>query len=137
VLVVDDVEGNIALAAAVLEPHGFEIIPASSGEDALAHIMRAQPDLVLLDVMMPGVDGFETCRRLKSHSGTRLIPVVLVTSLRDPADRIRGIDAGADDFISKPFNPHELRARVRSLVRIKRYTDELESADAMILRRAI
>ena len=132
VLVVDDVEGNVRLAAAVLEPEGYAVSSAASGRDALAQITRSQPDLILLDVMMPDLDGFETCRRLKSSSATRLIPVVLVTALRDSRDRVRGIEAGADDFISKPFNPHELRARVRSLVRIKRYTDELESADAMI-----
>ena len=136
-LVLDDVEGNVRLAASVLEPEGYHISSASSGQQALAHIHRAQPDLILLDVMMPDFDGFETCRQLKSSAATRLIPVVLVTALRDKTDCIRGVDAGADDFISKPFDPHELRARVRSLVRIKRYTDDLESADAMILGLAM
>src|SRR5437762_14345475 len=87
--------------------------------------------------MMPELDGFEICRRLKSSAATRLIPVVLVTALRDPSDRIRGIEAGADDFISKPFNPHELRARVRSLIRIKRYTDDLDTAEAVIVSLAL
>jgi putative two-component system response regulator len=137
VLVVDDVEGNVRLAASVLEPDGYIVSSASNGRAALAAIERNPPDLILLDVMMPDLDGFETCRLLKSRGATRLIPIVLVTALRDPSDRIRGIDAGADDFISKPFNPHELRARVRSLVRIKRYTDDLESADAMILSLAM
>jgi putative two-component system response regulator len=136
VVVVDDVEGNIRLAAAVLEPEGYVITSASSGRDALASIARTPPDLILLDVMLPDLDGFEICRQLKSSAATRLIPVVLVTALRDPQDRLKGIDAGADDFISKPFNPHELRARVRSLVRIKRYTDDLDSADAVILSLA-
>ena len=137
VLVVDDVEGNARLVASVLEPDGYTVSWIGSGQAALAGITRNEPELILLDVMMPGLDGFETCRQLKSSAATRLIPVVLVTALRESSDRIRGIDAGADDFISKPFNPHELRARVRSLVRIKRYTDDLESADAMILSLAM
>ncbi len=137
VLVVDDVEGNVRLAESVLEQDGYIVSSASDGQSALAEIERSHPDLILLDVMMPGLDGFETCRQLKKDPDTRLIPVVLVTALRDPRDRIRGIEAGADDFLSKPFNPHELRARVRSLVRIKRYTDDLESADAMIISLAM
>jgi putative two-component system response regulator len=137
VLVVDDVAGNVRLAARMLEPEGYTVSSASNGREALAEVARNHPDLILLDVMMPDLDGFETCRQLKSNSATRLIPVVLVTALSESSDRIRGIDAGADDFVSKPFNPHELRARVRSLVRIKRYTDDLESADAMILSLAM
>jgi putative two-component system response regulator len=136
-MVVDDVEGNVRLAASVLEPDGYIVSSASDGQAALIAISRNHPDLVLLDVMMPGLDGFDICRQLKSSAATRLIPVVLITALSKSTDRIRGIDAGADDFISKPFNPHELRARVRSLVRIKRYTDDLESADAMILSLAM
>jgi putative two-component system response regulator len=137
VLVVDDVEGNVRLAESVLGPEGYVVSWAHDGESALAEIHRHHPDLILLDVMMPGLDGFETCRQLKKDPATRLIPVVLVTALRDSRDRIRGIEAGADDFLSNPFNPHELRARVGSLVRIKRYTDDLESADAMILSLAM
>ncbi len=125
------------LAASVLEPDGYTVWSVSDGHAALAEIRRNHPDLILLDVMMPGLDGFETCRELKKDATTRLIPVVLVTALRDARDRIRGIESGADDFLSKPFNPHELRARVGSLVRIKRYTDDLESADAMILSLAM
>ena len=136
-LVVDDVEGNVRLAESVLEQDGYVVSSAVDGETALIDIHRHHPDLILLDVMMPGLDGFETCRQLKKDPATRLIPVVLVTALRDSRDRIRGIEAGADDFLSKPFNPHELRARVSSLVRIKRYTDDLESADAMILSLAM
>ena len=136
-MVVDDVEGNVRLAASVLEPDGYIVSSACDGQAALTSITRNHPDLILLDVMMPGLDGFAICRQLKSSAATRLIPVVLITALSTSTDRIRGIDAGADDFISKPFNPHELRARVRSLVRIKRYTDDLESADAMILSLAM
>jgi len=127
----------VRLAQSVLEPEGYIVFSACDGQSALASVARDAPDVVLLDVMMPGLDGFETCRQLKSNSATRLIPVVLVTSLFTPHDRIRGIDAGADDFISKPFNPRELRARVRALVRVKRYTDDLESVDAMILSLAL
>jgi putative two-component system response regulator len=90
-----------------------------------------------MDVMMPHVDGFEACRTIKHDPATRLIPVVLVTSLDDTASRIRGIEAGADDFVSKPFNPPELRARVRSLLRIKHYTDDLESAESVIVSLAL
>jgi putative two-component system response regulator len=137
VLIVDDVDGNVQLAASVLEPQGYSVSSAHTGREALEAVDRDQPDLILLDVMMPELDGFEACRMLKAHARTRLIPVVLVTALRNPENRIRGLEAGADDFITKPFNPHELRARVRSLVRIKRYTDDLESADAMILSLAM
>jgi cyclic di-GMP phosphodiesterase len=137
VLVVDDIDGNARLVASVLEPHGYTVSSTSDGQSALAEIRRTRPDLILLDVMMPGLDGFETCRLLKEDPETRLIPVVLVTALREPHNRIHGFEAGADDFLSKPFNPHELRARVKALVRLKRYTDDLESADAMILSLAL
>src|SRR5215831_1671201 len=137
VLVVDDVEGNVRLVASVLEPHGYVVSSISDGRSAVGEIHRSHPDLILLDVMMPGLDGFEACRQLKADPETRLIPVVLVTALREPHNRIHGLEAGADDFISKPFNAHELRARVQSLVRLKRHTDDLESADAMILSLAL
>jgi putative two-component system response regulator len=137
VLVVDDIDGNVRLAASVLEPHGYLVSSVGDGQSALLEVRRSHPDLVLLDVMMPGIDGFETCRQLKEDPETRLIPVVLVTALREPHNRIHGLEAGADDFLSKPFNPHELRARVQSLVRLKRRTDDLESADAMILSLAL
>jgi putative two-component system response regulator len=137
VLVVDDVEVNAQLVRAVLDRDGHTVSVASSGEAALAAIAREAPDLILLDVLMPGLDGFETCRRLKADAFTRLIPVVLFTALRDTDDRIRGFEAGADDFLSKPFHAHELRARVRSLIRIKRYTDDLETAESVILSLAL
>jgi putative two-component system response regulator len=100
-------------------------------------VARDQPDLVLMDVMMPGLDGFETCRRLKNDPATYLVPVVLVTALNDSRDRIRGIEVGADDFLTKPVNDAELRARVWSLLRIKRYTDELDTAESVILSLAL
>ena len=137
VLVVDDLSGNVNLATALLHREGYLVSTATNGIDALAAVARDHPDLVLMDVRMPGLDGFEACRALKSDPATRLIPVVLVTALQDADDRIRGIEAGADDFITKPFNAHELRARLRSLVRLKRYTDELDTADSVILSLAL
>ena len=128
VLVVDDIAGNVRLVASLLAPDGHRVRTAGDGAEALRAIGEDPPDLVLMDVMMPIVDGFEACRAIKADPRTRLIPVVLVTSLDDTRSRVRGIDAGADDFVSKPFNAPELRARVRSLIRIKRYTDDLDSA---------
>ena len=137
VLVVDDVAGNISLARSVLERDGYLVTSAANGREALEAVARDHPDLILLDVMMPGLDGFEACRLLKSDAATRLLPVVLVTALRNPGAKILGIDAGADDFITKPFNTPELRARVRSLIRIKRYTDDLDSAESVIVSLAL
>ena len=112
---------------------GYEVLTATNGELALQSVARDRPDLVLLDVNMPGIDGFEVCRRLKSDSRTRLIPIVLITGLNATGDRVRGIEAGADDFLTKPPVVAELEARVRSLTRLKRYTDELDSAESVIL----
>src|SRR3990167_1980121 len=137
VLIVDDVKGNARLLELLLAPDGHAVRTASDGAEAL-HVVRAEhPALVLMDVMMPRVNGFEACRAIKQDPGTRLIPVVLVTALNDAASRIRGIEAGADDFVSKPFNAPELRARVRSLLRIKRYTDDLDSAESVIVSLAL
>lgn len=134
---VDDIAGNVNLLRSLLVGDGYAVTTANNGQEALDNVVREHPDLILLDVMMPGLNGFETCRRLKADAATRLLPVVLITALRDMDDRIRGIEAGADDFISKPFNIHELRARVRSLVRIKRYTDDLDTAESVILSLAL
>jgi len=133
VLIVDDVAGSARLIEALLAPEGYAIRTAGGGDAALQARRADPPDLVSMDVMMPLVHGFEACRAIKHDPATRLIPVVLVTSLDDTASRIRGLDAGADDFLSKPFNAPELRARVRSLLRIKRYTDDLESAESVIV----
>lgn len=137
VLVVDDVEANRRLIAAFLTRDGYTVDFAADGRAAVDQVIRDQPDLVLMDVLMPHVNGFEACLALKRHPATRLIPVVLVTALQNTEDRIRGIDAGADDFVSKPFNAHELRARVRSLIRIKRYTDDLDTAESVIVSLAL
>jgi len=116
----------------LLVREGFEVVAAENGEEGLELFSDTNPYLVLTDVEMPLMNGFGLCRAIKSNRETRLIPVVLVTGLRDVEDRVTGIEAGADDFISKPFEPVELLARVRSLLRLKHYTDELESAEAVI-----
>jgi putative two-component system response regulator len=116
----------------LLAPDKHAVRTAGDGAEALRLIRGEPPDLILMDVMMPGIDGIEACRAIKQDLSTRLIPVVLVTSLDDAASRMRGIEAGADDFVSKPINAPELRARVRTLLRIKHYTDELENAGSVI-----
>ncbi len=132
VLVVDDHDSSREGLIALLVLQGYRVTSATNGVDAIEAAVREQPDLVLMDVMMPGLDGFDACSRLKRLPATRLTPVVLITGRQDNEDRIRSIEAGADDFLSKPCNVHELTARVRSLVRFKRYTDELDSAEAVI-----
>jgi two-component system, cell cycle response regulator len=125
VLVVDDVELNVKLLEAKLASEYFEVISAYDGQSALDLADIELPDIILLDVMMPRMDGFEVCRRLKANPRTADIPVVMVTALSDVADRLRGLEAGADDFLTKPANDIALFARVRSLVRLKRMMDEL------------
>ncbi len=125
VLVVDDILSNVKLLEAKLTAEYFEVVSAYNGVDALARISEHTPDIVLLDVMMPGMDGFEVCRRIKSDPKTAYIPVVMVTALDQPSDRVAGLDAGADDFLTKPVDDAALFARVRSLVRLKMMTDEL------------
>lgn len=136
VLAVDDSAANLALLQQLLVREGYEVLTARDGEEALDLVVRETPDIVISDVMMPRRNGFDLCRAIKNHPAARLVPVVLVTSLDGAQDRIRGIDAGADDFLRKPFDPHELRARVRSLLRLKRYTDDLDSAEAVIMSLA-
>jgi len=125
VLVVDDVPANVRLLEARLSAEYFDVVTAMSGREALAICERAECDLVLLDVMMPDMDGFEVCRRLKSSTLTHHIPVVMVTALDQPSDKVRGLEAGADDFLTKPIPELALTARVRSLSRLKMVTDEL------------
>src|ERR1700681_2914695 len=137
VLIVDDVAGNARLVESLLAPDGYAVRMVGDGAEALRLVRAEPPDLLLMDVMMPDVDGFEACRAIKQDPATRLIPVVLVTSLDDTASRIRGIEAGADDFVTKPFNAPELRAQIRSLLRIKRYTDELDSAESVLVSLAL
>ncbi len=125
VLVVDDLEPNVKLLEAKLRAEYFDVIGEFSGQAAIETAKREQPDIILLDVMMPGMDGFETCRTLKSTAETMHIPVVMVTALDQQADRIAGLEAGADDFLTKPVDDIALFARVRSLTRLKMMTDEL------------
>jgi cyclic di-GMP phosphodiesterase len=137
VLVVDDVEANVELLKTLLVRDGYSVVTASDGAEALHLVGREHPDLVLMDVLMPKLTGFQVCERIKQDKSTRLIPVVLITALHQREDRIQGINAGADDFLTKPFNPHELKARARSLVRLKRYTDDLDSAESVIMSLAL
>jgi putative two-component system response regulator len=137
IIVADDMEANLDLLSRLLARDGHEVARARNGDEALALIAREPPDLILLDVMMPGRTGLEVCRLVKADEATRLIPVVLITALQDSQDRIRGIDAGADDFLTKPVNAPELQARVRSLLRLKRHTDDLDSAQSVILSLAL
>jgi two-component system cell cycle response regulator len=125
VLVVDDVPANVKLLEARLSAEYFDVSTAYSGAEALALCERAECDIVLLDVMMPDMDGFEVCRKLKSNPVTHHIPVVMVTALDQPSDRVRGLEAGADDFLTKPVTDVALVSRVRSLARLKMVTDEL------------
>jgi two-component system cell cycle response regulator len=125
VLVVDDIPANVKLLEARLSAEYFDVITAMNGEAALAICERGECDLVLLDAMMPGMNGFEACRRLKTNPATHHIPVVMVTALDQSADRVRGLEAGADDFLTKPTPDFALIARVRSLARLKMVTDEL------------
>ena len=124
VLVVDDVPANVKLLEARLSAEYFDVTTAHCGAEALAICERAECDIVLLDVMMPDMDGFEVCRKLKSNPATHHLPVVMVTALDQPSDRVRGLKAGADDFLTKPVNDVALFARVRSLVRLKMMMDE-------------
>ena len=125
VLVVDDIEANIKLLEARLMAEYFQVFSASNGQDALDICAKGQCDIVLLDVMMPGMDGYEVCRRLKADPKTMNIPVVMVTALDQPSDKVAGLEAGADDFLTKPVNDLTLLTRVKSLVRLKMVTDEL------------
>ena len=125
ILVVDDIPANVKLLEARLLAEYFEVLTASNGRDALEICENGKVDVVLLDVMMPGMDGFEVCRRIKSDPATAHIPVIMVTALDQVSDRVRGLEAGADDFLTKPANDLQLMTRVKSLVRLKMLTDEL------------
>jgi len=132
VLVVDDTPHNVKLLADLLAVKGYGVATAVNGEEALAAVASERPDLVLLDVMMPGLSGYDVCRRIRADPSTALLPVVLVTSLDPQQERVKGMEAGADDFLSKPINQAELFARVRSLLRIKSLQDEVRrQADAL------
>lgn len=137
VLVVDDDAANIALLRALMEAQGYEVASAEDGVEALEQVAAAPPDLILLDVMMPGEDGYAVCRQLKQHRETRLVPIVLITSLAGEADRIAGLEAGADDFLTKPVSAAEVRARARSLLKLKAFTDDLEHTEVVLRTLAL
>lgn len=126
ILVVDDTPQNVKLLADLLAVKGYAVATAANGNEALASIAASRPDLVLLDIMMPGLSGYDVCRKIRDDPPTALLPIVLVTSLDPHQERVKGIEAGADDFLHKPINQAELLARVRSLLRIKSLHDEVE-----------
>ena len=126
ILVVDDTPMNVKILADVLTFKGFSVVTAGGGTEGLAKVESERPDLVLLDVMMPDLDGYSVCRAIRANPATALLPVVLVTALDPSGERVKGIEAGADDFLSKPINQPELLARVKSLLRIKGYQDTIE-----------
>ncbi len=134
ILVVDDIMANVELLEAFLSIEGYEVIQAFNGEEALQKVATEEPDLILLDVMMPGMNGFEVCQRVKADEATQLIPIVLVTALDQLEDKLRGLNAGADDFLTKPFNRLELKARIRSLLRIRSLHNEVEQKRRLLFR---
>lgn len=133
ILVVDDVPKNVRLLADVLGAHGYRTSTAASGEEAMACLAAERPDLVLLDVMMPGMDGYQVCRAIRADPACAVLPVVLVTALDPEQERIKGLEAGADDFLTKPIHQAELMARVRSLLRVKALYDEVQRQRAELL----
>jgi len=132
VLVVDDNANTMTLMQDLLASRGYDVVAVPDAAQAEAEIFRHPPDLVLSDVIMPGKSGYELCRELKENPATRLIPFVLITGLTEREDRVRGIESGADDFLSKPIFPEELFARVKSLLKLKEFTDELETAESVL-----
>src|ERR1700752_4662460 len=137
ILVADDDEANRELLSAMLTAEGYQVVCAADGRQAQQQVDSDSIDLALLDVVMPRPTGFEICQELKSKPETRLIPVILLTSLNSDADRIHGIMCGADDFLNKPVNKHELLARVNSLLRLKQFTDELDNAETVLFSLAL
>jgi len=137
ILVAEDDPGALDLLTLLLESEGHAVIQAEDGRKALREVENQDVDLVVLDVMMPGTTGFSVCRKIKANPKTKLLPIVLVTGLTDSADRVLGIEAGADDFLSKPIRREELLARVRSLLRIKDYVDELEESETVLSSLAL
>jgi len=141
ILIVDDAVENIKLVTEILNrpKNEYHIEAAGDGYEALEKVKKFDPDLIMLDVVMPGIDGFEVCRILKEDQKTRLIPIVMITALDSQQDRLRGLESGVDDFISKPFNVYELLARVKNLLKLRSYISELEHAEQVIfsLARAV
>lgn len=134
ILAVDDKPHNVRLLQGMLTPHGYEVIPAYDGRQALELVRRNPPDLIITDVIMPGMDGFELTRILRAQPESEAIPILMLTALREMTDKTKGLEAGADDFLSKPFSQIELLARSRSLLRIKQLHDELQLKNALLER---
>jgi adenylate cyclase len=137
ILVLDDQRANAELLAEALRGRGYEASTANDGPSAIELINRTRPDMVISDILMPGMDGYELCRKLRATPATALLPVILVTSLDAHAERVKGLEAGADDFLSKPVNWQELFARVRSLLRVKSLQDELKQLNQKLEQRVI
>jgi cyclic di-GMP phosphodiesterase len=137
VLVVDDLGSNLDLLRRLLTAQGYNVVTAGDGQEALDLVSREAPDVVLSDIRMPRRDGFDLCRELKASPNTRLTPVVLMTGMEEATDRIRAIEAGANDLLSKPIDQPELRARIRSLMQLKHFTDDLDSAEAVLRSLAL
>ncbi|MBI3988136.1 MAG: response regulator [candidate division NC10 bacterium] len=137
VLIVDDHPQNVELLGAWMMAEGYEVASAADGQAALAQVAVTPPDVILLDIMMPKVDGYAVCRHLKAHPETRLVPIVLLTALGAEEHKIAGIEVGADDFLTKPVSRVELKARVRSLLQLKAFTDELEHAEVVFRSLAL
>src|SRR6059036_1916139 len=135
ILVVDDMPVNVKLLADLLTVKGYTVVTAASGAEALVKVEKEQPGLVLLDVMMPGMSGYDVCRKIRQNPATAMLPVIMVTALDPAQERVKGIEAGADDFLTKPINQPELLARVRSLLRIKTLHDELSELNHSLEHR--
>src|SRR5437660_6607718 len=137
ILVIDDKLDTLLLLRELLSSRGYDVVTSNEAHEVKEIIRSERPDLILLDVVMPGKSGYDVCRELKEDRLTRLIPIVMITGLSDRDDRVRGIEAGADDFLSKPLYPEELFARVKSLLKLKEFTDELENAEAVLVALAL
>ena len=131
ILVADDIKQNVKLLRVILTASEFDVIEAYDGEEALEKAKSENPDLILLDIMMPKLTGYEVCQQLRANGTTKSIPIVMITALHEMDDRIKGIEAGADDFISKPFNKTELLARVKALLRMRRIPAKEEETNVL------
>ena len=134
ILIVEDKQDNIDLISYFLKPQNYEIQVAMDGETAIEMVTKSPPDIILLDIMLPKMNGFEVCERVKKDPRTRFIPVIMITALKELKDKIHSLEVGADDFITKPFENVELLTRVKSLLRIKKYHDELERKNKELLQ---
>ena len=137
ILIVDDLEAHLELMEAIFEKEGCHVVTAHNADEALRLLEKSSSDMAILDVMMPGMNGYELCKKLKEKSGARFFPVILVTSLSELEDKIAGIEAGADDFITKPFKSIELTTKVRSLLKFKKLQEELDHSESVILTLAV